>query len=469
MAGELNFGLIDPNGPAKIFQSYQQAGIDANALALQQQQLQHSQTQNELSRYQLSSAKRTDAQAQTVNDAYAQSVGPDGQIDYNKLKSLLASGGAGSNIPALNKTQFEAQGAQLKFQKDKKEFVDQSKRDLISNPSDENVTAWGQDAVLKGIMSPDEAKAGVAHMLALNPDARKEYLGTQGLDAKTAAKFVESTPVQKTDGQKVWMEEGNPRLATFGKPLQPAIQQLPTPSAQLAATTSVATNAATNSRIAKEGELNRAAREKLATLRASTPGLTPEQNDALYGEQGAVTLGKLDPAKISSRTAKILADAYLLNPNIDMNALSSNAAMMRNVPYMARQQTIEMLPEVLGNVVTAGKKVNYDDAKFAGAVEQFAKGQMNDPDFVNYMAQRNDALLTLAGVMRGNGATDQAHRAEIEASSPTMSPKALDAWMSAQMTALKPRLKNAAKVTRTPAAPTAPPNAAGAKFLGFED
>ena len=186
-----------------------------------------------------------------------------------------------------------------------------------------------------------------------------------------------------------------------------------------------------------------------------TPGLTPAQDEALYGENGAVTLGKLDPYKVNGRTAVILANAYIKNPNTDMNALASNAGLMRNAPYMARAQTTEMLPEILNNVVTAGKKVNYSDAKFIGAVEQFAKGQMNDPDFISYMTQRNDALLTIAGVMRGNGATDQAHRAEIEAASPTMSPAALDAWLKAQMTALAPRLKQAAKVTRTPGAAAA--------------
>lgn len=179
-------------------------------------------------------------------------------------------------------------------------------------------------------------------------------------------------------------------------------------------------------------------------------GLTPEQDEALYGENGAVTLGKLDPYKVNSRTAVILANAYIKNPATDMNALASNASLMRNAPYMARAQTTEMLPEILNNVTAAGKKVDYSDAKFIGAVQQFAKGQMNDPDFISYMAQRNDALLTIAGVMRGNGATDQAHRAEIEAASPTMSPTALDAWLKAQMTALAPRLRQASKVTRTP-------------------
>jgi hypothetical protein len=45
--------------------------------------------------------------------------------------------------------------------------------------------------------------------------------------------------------------------------------------------------------------------------------LTPEQNDALFGENGAVAAGKLNPNKINSRNASMWADAFLRNPNAD--------------------------------------------------------------------------------------------------------------------------------------------------------
>lgn len=188
--------------------------------------------------------------------------------------------------------------------------------------------------------------------------------------------------------------------------------------------------------------------------------LTPEQNDALFGQNGAVTQGKLDPRKINSRTASLLANAYLLNPNMDMNKLASDSAMMQNATYMNKQYTLETMPEVMKNMVDAGKKLNYSDVKFIGNAEAFAKGQLNDPDFTAYMASRNDALLSIAATMRGVGMSDQAHRAEIEAASPTMSPKALDAWLQAQNLSLAPRLKMANKFTRTTpqsANPTASP------------
>jgi hypothetical protein len=144
-----------------------------------------------------------------------------------------------------------------------------------------------------------------------------------------------------------------------------------------------------------------------------------------------------------------------------MNKLAQTATLMRHPQVVSRAQTVEMVPELLDNMAKAGKKVNFSHYKFIGEAQKFLRGQSNNPDFVNYMTQRNDLLLTLAGVMRGNGATDKAHQAEIEAASPTLDPKAFDAYVQGQMTALKPRLENARAITRS-APPTATPAPAGA-------
>ncbi|MGI4937367.1 MAG: hypothetical protein ACRYF5_11570 [Janthinobacterium lividum] len=72
------------------------------------------------------------------------------------------------------------------------------------------------------------------------------------------------------------------------------------------------------------------------------------------------------------------------------------------------------------------------------------------------MTQRNDALMTVARVMRGNGMTDMAHKAETEVSSPTMSPAALDAWFRGQMKSLQPRLDINRRITRDAPPKTSP-------------
>ena len=175
--------------------------------------------------------------------------------------------------------------------------------------------------------------------------------------------------------------------------------------------------------------------------------LSPDQNDALYGPNGAVTQGRLDPYKVNGRNAKIYANAEIGNPGTNMNQLAGTAALNRNAPFMAKQQTIEMLPTMLTNMSEAGKKLNFNDNKYFGAVQAWYKGASNDPDFITYMAQRNDVLLTLMGAMRSVGASDLAHRAEIDAAPQNMSPRAFDAYVKGQYKALEPRLAQAAKFT----------------------
>lgn len=196
--------------------------------------------------------------------------------------------------------------------------------------------------------------------------------------------------------------------------------------------------------------------------------LTPEQNEALFGENGAVTKGRLDPNKINSRTAGIFADAELKAPGkTDFAKISSDIALGRNATFRQRALVAETLPEVMRNMVDAGKKIGFSDVRTIGKMQAWVKGELNDPDMTEYMVLRNDSLMTIAGVMRGVGMTDQAHRAEIEASAPTMSPDALDAWMRGQMKSLRPRLDKYLKLTKDE--PEQPPNANGKGWMLHTD
>lgn len=181
---------------------------------------------------------------------------------------------------------------------------------------------------------------------------------------------------------------------------------------------------------------------------SAASNLTEEEYAALFGPQGAVPTGKLDPNRINSRTAKILARAFVLNPNQDMNKLASDASLMRNAPFMNRALTAETLPDIMSTMVEAGKKVGFSDYRIVGRMQEAIKGELNDPALAEYMTVRNDALMNIASTMRGVGMSDKAHEAEIEAANPTMSPQALDAWMRGQMTALKPRLERLGRYTR---------------------
>lgn len=423
----------------------------------QMYQLQNAQSQNELAKYTIDKAQRED---QMQNALYSRLQDPNfDPTNAEHVKGLYQYGTPGIGViksigeqgeKALQQKKITGEIATSDYALKTKQH-DETIKDLASTTNAVDAAAAIDKYVTDKKLTADEA----AQLKASIPTDSTQYgawqtkMLTHLNDAKTQLEITKPNWVERTNGQLKWFEDINSRSPTFGKtqdvmPLQVSPNTTATINAQ-----------------ATQGNLNRQNAKDVAKLRNSGE-LTPEQNDALYGPDGAVTTGKLDPYKISSRNSHILANAYLSNPNTDMNKLASDAAMMRNAPTMNRAYTAEQLPTIISNVVDAGKKVNYSDAKFFGKVQEFINGQSNDPNFINYMTQRNDALITITGVMRGNGATDQAHRAEIEAAPSTMSPKAFDAWAAGQMKALEPRLKQANKFTRTqpaPATTTAPAQA----------
>lgn len=196
----------------------------------------------------------------------------------------------------------------------------------------------------------------------------------------------------------------------------------------------------------------------------SVLGLSPD--DSMLLQQG-IAAGDIDPNRINSRTAKLIVDIYRRsNGTLNMVNAAGEAAMKRNPTYQRTINVAETLPTVLENMRTAGKKLNYSDIAFVGKLQGWLKGQTNDPNFVNYMTQRNDGLLTLAQVMRGIGMSDKATELEEQANNPTMSPRAVDAYVNAQQASLAPRLEkyrrdSLGSITHppagTPAAPTGGP------------
>ena len=68
-------------------------------------QIEGAQRQNALAQYQLGSAQRAENVQNAMSRAYSESIDPTtGQIDYNALTRKLAAGGAGSQIPGVEKT-----------------------------------------------------------------------------------------------------------------------------------------------------------------------------------------------------------------------------------------------------------------------------------------------------------------------------------------------------------------------------
>lgn len=199
---------------------------------------------------------------------------------------------------------------------------------------------------------------------------------------------------------------------------------------------------------AKENEANRQNALQVAGTRAQmgAGNLSPEEFDAL---QRAIDEKRLNPDKVNSRTGRIYAQMELRSPGTDYNASAQTGALMRNAQTVNRQLTLEQLPQIMSNVVAAGKQVNYSDNAWVGVMEKWAKGVSNDPKLAEYMAQRNDALMAIANAMRGFGMSEGAVALENQAFNPTYSPRALEGWLKGQMASLGPKLKQAQTFTRS--------------------
>jgi hypothetical protein len=154
-------------------------------------QIKNAQNQNALAQYQLGAAQRQEATQNVLSEAYAKSVDPTtGKIDYNKLTGLVAAGGGGAQLPGIEKTRREMETAEAQRKKQEfdlkdaqAKFIDQAKRNLSRNPSDDNVKAWGQDSVIDGIFTPEQADRTVQELLKLAPQDRAQLLSQAGASA----------------------------------------------------------------------------------------------------------------------------------------------------------------------------------------------------------------------------------------------------------------------------------------------
>jgi hypothetical protein len=98
-------------------------------------------------------------------------VNPQLGIQFRKEAATTAAQRA-----AQQKSEFDLKAAQRKFGED-------LKRGLSANPSDENIIAFGQDALLQGLYPKDQVDATVSQLLALPAPERVRILSQAGASA----------------------------------------------------------------------------------------------------------------------------------------------------------------------------------------------------------------------------------------------------------------------------------------------
>jgi hypothetical protein len=153
---------------------------------------------NKLNQMKMDEYTRGVAKSERFNNALAQakneedvknafiSVGDiKGYQDY--LKGTAEQAKLGAETTNLGYTGKKTLG---EIAKQRQDYDNQAKRNLSFNSSNENVIAWGQDAVLSGVYTKEEVDRVTAQLLAMPLPERQAFLAGQGAtagDLSTAA------------------------------------------------------------------------------------------------------------------------------------------------------------------------------------------------------------------------------------------------------------------------------------------
>lgn len=188
--------------------------------------IQGAQQQNALAQQQMAEYERARAEEESLRNYLTQS-------DLTKPETRAGLMRFGKTGLAYGKVLTEQDTARLTQQKTemelkaaRKKFGDELKRNLSANPSNENVVAWGQDAVLQGIYTPQEVESTVQQLLALPPADRVRTLAQSGA---TAAELAPKLSVGPTGIVQTPAFGGK---ATIVEGTAPAFQMTPAQIAQ---------------------------------------------------------------------------------------------------------------------------------------------------------------------------------------------------------------------------------------------
>jgi hypothetical protein len=190
---ELNFGLLTPPGSQSIGNAFV-TGMDQAAAARQME------NQNALSQYTLSKARREDeVNNRLLNDLRAAKTPQEqrqayinagrakdaAEMESALLKNQELQGKINLQPGAAARAQAQTEASIAAKARSRQEFEGQAIRDLGINPSDDNIRALGQDALIKGIYTPEEMAQKVDKFLAVPLAERAATFSKYGAAAPT--------------------------------------------------------------------------------------------------------------------------------------------------------------------------------------------------------------------------------------------------------------------------------------------
>jgi hypothetical protein len=183
--------LVNPN----IAMSFRQPEFQApNALA---QYAQIQQIQGGRQAQELNALKMQEAQAALEERNALRQLNPAAEDYENQLFRVNPQLGiqfrkeaatTAAQRAAQKASEFELKTKQRKFGED-------LKRGLSANPSDANIIAFGEDAVLQGLYTPEQVQATVSQLLALPAPERVRILSQAGASAGELKPTVKSVDI----------------------------------------------------------------------------------------------------------------------------------------------------------------------------------------------------------------------------------------------------------------------------------
>lgn len=190
---ELNFGLLTPPGSQSIGNAFVSGMDQAQAARLQEQQLQQSMQQNALAKAKMGEYQRGIAEQNALRNRMTQ-PGFDINNPQHQQELLGIAPVLGQTVlqhaATMAKTgaetaRFGAQTeeARVKAVQAKRAFRDQGLRDMANNPSDANIIANHEDAVLQKMMTPEESAKQIDTLLKIPLADRKVIFERAGAPA----------------------------------------------------------------------------------------------------------------------------------------------------------------------------------------------------------------------------------------------------------------------------------------------
>lgn len=131
------------------------------------------------------------AQIGIENAMAERAAGQAAEGDVGQYQQNLMKLGQGKQSVAIGKAVAETEQAKMKALSERLPMQREMSKDMAFNPSDQNIQAHLQDQILKGWITPDQAKISWGNVAGMNPEQRREFFLNNATKAEDTLKLME--------------------------------------------------------------------------------------------------------------------------------------------------------------------------------------------------------------------------------------------------------------------------------------